>query len=168
MRQGDDNDDLAEIQAVALPGVTTRRRDPRAARDGAVAVPGVRGRPCTTASYKPSITSTMISVNIDRSESVPLHDQVAAEIRRAIAEGEAGPGERLPLAKDLAAVLGVNKNTVLRALHLLREEGLLEFRRGRCTSRRSGQAGAARRRVGPRSPTPTSAESPSGRDPCGS
>src|SRR6202011_1452034 len=73
----------------------------------------------------------MISVNIDRSEPVPLHDQVAAEIRRAIAEGEAGPGERLPLAKDIAAVLGVNKNTVLRALHLLREEGLLEFRRGR-------------------------------------
>jgi GntR family transcriptional regulator len=48
-----------------------------------------------------------------------------------IAEGEASPGERLPLAKDLAAVLGVNKNTVLRALHILREEGLLEFRRGR-------------------------------------
>lgn len=73
----------------------------------------------------------MFSVNIDRGESVPLHDQVAAEIRRAIAEGEAGPGERLPLAKDIAAVLGVNKNTVLRAMHILREEGLLEFTRGR-------------------------------------
>ncbi len=73
----------------------------------------------------------MISVNIDRSEPLPLHDQVAAEIRRAIAEGEAGPGERLPLAKDLAAVLGVNKNTVLRALHILRDEGLLDFQRGR-------------------------------------
>jgi GntR family transcriptional regulator len=73
----------------------------------------------------------MLDVNIDRSAPVPLHDQVAARIRRAIAEGEAGPGERLPLAKDLAAVLGVNKNTVLRALHILREEGLLEFRRGR-------------------------------------
>jgi GntR family transcriptional regulator len=78
-----------------------------------------------------SITSTMISFEITRGDSVALHDQVAAEIRRAIAEGEAKPGERLPLAKDLAAVLGVNKNTVLRALHILRDEGLLEFQRGR-------------------------------------
>ncbi len=77
------------------------------------------------------MTRTMLNVNIDRSGPLPLHDQVAAQIRRAIADGEAGPGERLPLAKDLAAVLGVNKNTVLRALHILREEGLLEFRRGR-------------------------------------
>ncbi|MHB8498761.1 MAG: GntR family transcriptional regulator [Acidimicrobiales bacterium] len=56
---------------------------------------------------------------------------MAAEIRRAITEGDAGPGQRLPLAKDMAAVLGVNKITVLRALYLLRDEGLLEFRRGR-------------------------------------
>jgi GntR family transcriptional regulator len=77
------------------------------------------------------MTRTMFPVNVDRSEPISLHDQVAAEIRRAIADGEAGPGDRLPLAKDLATVLGVNKNTVLRALHLLRDEGLLEFRRGR-------------------------------------
>ncbi len=77
------------------------------------------------------MTRTMLDVNIDRSGPAPLHDQVAARIRRAIAEGEASPGERLPLAKDLAAVLGVNKNTVLRALHILRAEGLLEFQRGR-------------------------------------
>lgn len=77
------------------------------------------------------MTRTMLDVNVDRSDSVPLHDQVAAQIRRAIADGEAGPGDRLPLAKDLAAVMGVNKNTVLRALHMLRDEGLLEFRRGR-------------------------------------
>src|SRR5450631_3779234 len=77
------------------------------------------------------MTRTMLRVAVDRSDPVLLHDQVAAEIRRAIAEGEAGPGERLPLAKDLAAVLGVNKNTVLRALHILRDEGLLDFQRGR-------------------------------------
>lgn len=72
----------------------------------------------------------MVEYSVDRSDPTPLHEQVAAEIRRAIAEGEAGPGDRLPLAKDLAAVMGVNKNTVLRALHVLRDEGLLEFRRG--------------------------------------
>ena len=68
---------------------------------------------------------------VNKNETVPLYDQVAAEIRRAIADGEAKPGEKLPPARDLAAVLGVNTNTVLRALRILREEGLLEFRRGR-------------------------------------
>src|ERR1044071_6894356 len=77
------------------------------------------------------MNSTMFPLKINRAERVDLHDQVAAEIRRAIAEGEAKPGERLPPAKDLAAVLGVNTNTVLRALRQLRDEGLLEFRRGR-------------------------------------
>jgi GntR family transcriptional regulator len=37
----------------------------------------------------------MLDVNVDRSRPDPLHDQVAAQIRRAIADGEAGPGERL-------------------------------------------------------------------------
>jgi GntR family transcriptional regulator len=75
--------------------------------------------------------STMWDVKVDRQESLPLFEQVCAEIRRAIADGEIGPGERLPPARDLAAVLGVNSNTVLRALRLLRDEGLVEFRRGR-------------------------------------
>jgi GntR family transcriptional regulator len=73
----------------------------------------------------------MIHVKVDRDQSVQLHEQVAAAIRRAIADGEATPGGRLPRARDLAAVLGVNTNTVLRALRELRDEGLLEFRRGR-------------------------------------
>jgi GntR family transcriptional regulator len=68
---------------------------------------------------------------VDRSGDFDLHEQVAAEIRRAIAEGEAKPGERIPQAKDLAAVLGVHTNTVLRALRVLRDEGLLEVGRGR-------------------------------------
>ena len=74
---------------------------------------------------------TMRNVKLDHDNPLDLHEQVAVEIRRAIADGEAKPGERLPPAKDLAAVLGVNTNTVLRALRQLRDEGLLEFRRGR-------------------------------------
>jgi GntR family transcriptional regulator len=73
----------------------------------------------------------MRNVKVDRNDPLELHEQVAGEIRRAISDGEARPGERLPPAKDLAAVLGVNTNTVLRALRELRDEGLLEFRRGR-------------------------------------
>ena len=73
----------------------------------------------------------MLKVKIDKHEPTELFEQVAAEIRLAIADGEAKPGERLPPARDLAAVLGVNTNTVLRSLRLLRDEGMLEFRRGR-------------------------------------
>jgi GntR family transcriptional regulator len=76
-------------------------------------------------------TTNPILGGVDHSDPAPLHEQVAAEIRRAIADGQATRGERLPPAGDLAAVLQVNRNTVLRALRLLRDEGLLEFRRGR-------------------------------------
>lgn len=76
------------------------------------------------------VSSVMLKIEVDRSDPTLLHDQVAADIRRAIADGEAKSGEKLPPARDLAAVLGVNTNTVLRALRILRDEGLLEFRRG--------------------------------------
>ena len=73
----------------------------------------------------------VIRVKVDKRDPTDLYEQVAAEIRRTIADGEAKSGERLPPAKDLAAILGVNTNTVLRSLRLLRDERLLEFRRGR-------------------------------------
>src|SRR5580692_11202438 len=73
----------------------------------------------------------MFELAVDRADQTALHQQVAAEIRRAISDGEAAPGDRLPPAKDFAAELGVNTNTVLRAFHQLRDEGILEFQRGR-------------------------------------
>lgn len=82
-------------------------------------------RPASTSSPAPSLNA------VDRSNPTLLHEQVAAEIRRAIRDGEARPGERIPQARDLASVLGVNTNTVLRALRLLRDEGLLQMGRGR-------------------------------------
>lgn len=72
----------------------------------------------------------MLDVEVNRDDPTPLHDQVAAQIRRAIADGEAKPGERLPPARHLAAVMHVNTNTLLRALRILRDEGLLELRQG--------------------------------------
>jgi GntR family transcriptional regulator len=81
--------------------------------------------------YGANVSSTRPVVEIDHASLIPLHEQVAAAIRRAIADGEAKAGERLPPARDLASVLGVNANTVLRGLRTLRDEGLVEFRRGR-------------------------------------
>jgi GntR family transcriptional regulator len=72
----------------------------------------------------------MLDVKIDRNDPALLHEQIAAQIRKAIADGEAKPGDRLPPARHLAAVMHVNTNTVLRALRLLRDEGLLELRQG--------------------------------------
>ena len=100
----------------------------------------------------------MREVQLDRSDPTALHEQVAGQIRRSIAEGDAKPGERLPPAKDLAAVMHVNTNTVLRALRELREEGLLEFRRGlgvRVTGTPGKDSSFARHVTSSRSPAVT-------------
>jgi GntR family transcriptional regulator len=73
----------------------------------------------------------MQSVKRETGSGLELHGRVAAEIRRDVANGDVRPGPSLPPARDMAAVLGVHTNTVLRALRVIRDEGVLEFRRGR-------------------------------------
>ncbi|MFE7966280.1 GntR family transcriptional regulator [Streptomyces cellulosae] len=82
-------------------------------------------------------------LRLDVADTRPLHEQVAGAIRRAIAEGECAPGDRLPPARDLSQALGVNVNTVLRGLRALRDEGVLEFRRGRGVTVAQGADGRA-------------------------
>lgn len=68
---------------------------------------------------------------IDPAAPEPIYAQIAAQVRSAAARGELLAGERLPAARDLAESLQVNLHTVLRAYQDLRDDGLIELRRGR-------------------------------------
>lgn len=70
-------------------------------------------------------------LRIDPSSPAPLHEQIETGLRAAILEGRVAAGERLPAARTLADGLAVNVHTVLRAYAVLRDEGLIELRRGR-------------------------------------
>ena len=93
--------------------------------------------------YSSSYNRTMLW-KIDAQSPQPLHEQLAGQIRRGIAARELAEGEKLPPARDLAKGLGVNMHTVLRAFQTLRDEGLLEVRRGRGTSVARDAKSAAR------------------------
>jgi GntR family transcriptional regulator len=77
------------------------------------------------------------------SDGSPLYLQIASSIRRAMREARISDGDRLPAARDLAESLGVHMHTVVRAYGILREEGLLDVRRGRGATVRPGSAGAS-------------------------
>lgn len=70
-------------------------------------------------------------LTIDPTSAEPLFRQLAGSVRAGIATGRVLPGERLPAAREVAASLQVNVHTVLHAYAELRDEGLIELRRGR-------------------------------------
>src|SRR5215831_14739251 len=85
------------------------------------------GRP-RTPRKRESRTIATLYLGIDRSAAVPLTDQVATELRRAIDDGVLAPGTRLPASRILAAELAVARVTVVVALRQLVDEGYLESR----------------------------------------
>jgi len=70
-------------------------------------------------------------IRIDVDSPRPLFEQVAAAIRADIAAARIAPGDRLPAAREVAAALDINQHTVLHAYQQLRDEGLVDLRRGR-------------------------------------
>lgn len=70
-------------------------------------------------------------IRVDPSSEVPLFEQLASGIRSSVVAARLVTGERLPAARELAASLDINVHTVLRAYQVLRDEELIELRRGR-------------------------------------
>jgi GntR family transcriptional regulator len=63
-------------------------------------------------------------------QAVPPYKRIAADLRAKIQAGDLKPGEQVPSANQLAGEYGVNRNTALRALKLLAEEGLVTLEQG--------------------------------------
>ncbi|WP_089248184.1 GntR family transcriptional regulator [Asanoa hainanensis] len=59
--------------------------------------------------------------------------QLAAVLRDRIRNGTLPPGGRMPSEKDLHDEFGLARETVRRALAVLRQEGLIEVRQGHGT-----------------------------------
>jgi len=68
---------------------------------------------------------------INEATGVTPSQQVASALRDEIAAGRLATGERIPAARELAEQFGVALTTAVRAVEQLRDEGLLETRRGR-------------------------------------
>ena len=69
-------------------------------------------------------------VELDPDDPRPASQQIANAIRAAIRTRRFQPGERLPSQNDLAARYGVARETIKRALDVLREERLIVARQG--------------------------------------
>src|SRR5687768_10144914 len=72
-------------------------------------------------------------VTIDRHNATPVYLQIARQLRRSIMDGEVGIGGRLPPERRLAALLGVNRTTIVNAYRELAADGLVAGQVGRGT-----------------------------------
>ncbi|MBX6342882.1 MAG: PLP-dependent aminotransferase family protein, partial [Thermomicrobiaceae bacterium] len=79
-------------------------------------------------------------VELDRASETPLYLQISRQIRERIESGELPPGTRLPPERRLAAMLGVNRTTVVNAYRELAAEGLVYGHVGRGTMVADGAA----------------------------
>lgn len=66
-----------------------------------------------------------MQVRIDRGMPLGVKAQIKGQVRNLIRQGTLRAGEPLPTVRDLATVLGVNRNTVAAAYKELVQEGVL-------------------------------------------
>jgi GntR family transcriptional regulator len=75
-----------------------------------------------------SLVPVPLVIEIDRTRDEPAYEQVARQIRDAIATGVLEPHTPLPGVRGLASDLGVNFNTIARAYRLLEVQGFVLIR----------------------------------------
>jgi len=79
---------------------------------------------------KRSTAAPFASIPLEESSTTPLYYQVYQRLRAAILLGQLAPGTRLPSTRQMAADLGVSRNTLMSAFDQLVAEGYVEGRVG--------------------------------------
>ena len=72
-------------------------------------------------------------IQFDPASDEPLYRQLYDSIKRSIVSGRILKGERLPANRELAGLLGVNRQTITSAFELLESEGLIKCYVGKGT-----------------------------------
>ena len=70
-------------------------------------------------------------LTIDKMSRKPIYEQLVEGLEREIVTGLLGPGAQLPSIRELSSVLGVNPNTVQKALGELDGQGIIVSAPGR-------------------------------------
>ena len=78
-------------------------------------------------------TRSALAAAAPNRSGVAIHAQIYERLKELIHSGELAPGEFLPTEPSLAAMWGVARGTVRRALNDLAAEGLLDRKRGKGT-----------------------------------
>lgn len=69
--------------------------------------------------------SWITTIKLDKSDKKAVYMQIADEIIKSIKNGIIKSGETLPSTRQIAEILGVNRNTVIRTFDILLSEGWL-------------------------------------------
>ncbi|KMT22406.1 GntR family transcriptional regulator [Clostridium cylindrosporum] len=72
-------------------------------------------------------------IKIDPRSSMPIYEQIVANIKEAILKGIISPTDKLPSIREMASMLVTNPNTVSKAYSELERQGVIETLRGRGT-----------------------------------
>jgi DNA-binding GntR family transcriptional regulator len=69
-------------------------------------------------------------VKIDRGSEIPIHKQIANQLRDSILSGELPAGRRIPSKRDITQELNIAGSTVDKATAILKDEGLIRGSQG--------------------------------------
>ena len=71
-----------------------------------------------------------MNIRVNHSIKTPIYMQIATQMKNQILTGEIAAGSTLPSERSMAQILGVHRNTVVRAYSELKDQELIDSRQG--------------------------------------